>query len=137
MNEPSVDEQNAVTVFCPQCGKPMRVTPAHMTIAVACPHCRHSMIPQQLIGSRPPGSAPPPQDFGAYSSRSKIVAGLLGILLGGFGAHRFYLGFHGIAVIQIVVSLLTCGVSWIWGLVEGILCLTGHMRDIDDLPLRD
>ncbi len=36
--------------------------------------------------------------------KSKLAAGLLGIFLGGFGVHRFYLGYTTMGVIQIVVS---------------------------------
>ena len=132
MSDQQVGQQDAVHVFCPQCGEEMRVARAHLSVAVLCPHCGKSMVPQQYLV---PGTAPAPGIV--YSSRSKIVAGLLGIFLGGFGAHRFYLGFYGIAVIQIVLTLSTCGAAHIWGLVEGILCLTGHLRDIDNLPLRD
>lgn len=55
-----------------------------------------------------------------------MVAGLLGILLGGFGAHNFYLGHTNKAIIQIVVTFFTCGLGSLWGLIEGILILVGH-----------
>src|SRR5262249_6463605 len=57
----------------------------------------------------------------------KMVAGLLGILLGGFGVHKFYLGFTTAGVIMI---LLCCtGVSGIIGLIEGIIYLTKSDED--------
>jgi TM2 domain-containing membrane protein YozV len=57
----------------------------------------------------------------------KLVAGLLGILLGGFGVHKFYLGFTTAGVIMI---LLCCtGVSGIIGLIEGIIYLTKSDQD--------
>ena len=71
------------------------------------------------------------------SSKSKLVAGLLGIFLGGFGAHNFYLGKTSRAIAQIVVTLVTCGAGYIWGLIEGILCLCGNYTDADGLPLSD
>lgn len=71
------------------------------------------------------------------SSKSKLVAGLLGIFLGGFGAHNFYLGKTSRAIAQIVVTLVTCGAGSIWGLIEGILCLCGNYTDADGLPLSD
>ena len=68
--------------------------------------------------------------------KSKMAAGLLGIFLGGFGVHNFYLGFTSKAVIQIVVSLLTCGMGSLWGFIEGILILTGSINtDADGRPL--
>ena len=54
----------------------------------------------------------------------KLVAGLLGILLGGFGVHKFYLGYTKEGIIQIVVTFVTCGAGSLVGLIEGILYLT-------------
>ena len=66
------------------------------------------------------------------NSKSKIAAGLLGILLGCFGAHNFYLGYTGKAVAQLLITLLSCFifsfVSAIWGLIEGIMILTGSIN---------
>jgi hypothetical protein len=63
----------------------------------------------------------------------------LGILLGGLGIHRFYLGYVGIGIAQIAVTIVTLGVGSIWGLVEGILILTGNgiTKDAQGRPLRD
>ena len=74
--------------------------------------------------------------------KSKIAAGILGILLGGLGIHNFYLGYTKKALIQLLVSVLSCGtLSWamaIWGLVEGIQILTGSINvDADGNPLKD
>lgn len=54
----------------------------------------------------------------------KVVAGILGILLGGLGAHKFYLGYTTPGIIQLVVSVVTCGAGGIIGLIEGIIYLT-------------
>lgn len=74
--------------------------------------------------------------------KSKIAAGVLGILLGSLGIHNFYLGYTGKAVAQLLLTVLTLGlggiISGIWGLVEGILILTGTIdRDAAGIPLRD
>ena len=63
----------------------------------------------------------------------------MGILLGGLGIHRFYLGYVGIGIAQIAVTIVTLGVGSIWGLVEGILILTGNgiTKDAQGRPLRD
>jgi TM2 domain-containing membrane protein YozV len=74
-----------------------------------------------------------------------MAAGLLGVFLGVIGIHRFYLGYTGIAVAQLVLGLLgflTCGItaiaSEIWGLVEGIMILTGSInKDAQGKPLRE
>jgi len=71
-----------------------------------------------------------------YSDKSKVTAGVLGILLGGFGAGRFYLDQPGVAVAQIAVTWLTCGIGGIWPLVDGILMLTGKVQDKNGRPLR-
>ena len=102
----------------------------------------------------PPGYQQPPPGYGgapgygpAYGmapydpqAKSKIAAGLLGIFLGGFGVHRFYLGFTKIGIIQIVVTIFTCGIGSLWGFVEGILYLvgsSGYTTDAAGRPLRD
>ncbi|SNT21025.1 TM2 domain-containing protein [Rhodococcoides kyotonense] len=71
------------------------------------------------------------------SDKSKVTAGLLEILLGAFGAGRFYLNQPGIAIAQIAVTWLTCGIGAIWPLIDGIMMLTGSVRDQHGRPLRD
>lgn len=58
------------------------------------------------------------------SDKSKVAAGVLGILLPGLGAHNFYLGNTGKAVLQLVLSIVTFGAASIWGFIEGILILS-------------
>jgi len=79
-------------------------------------------------------------------AKSRLAAGLLGVFLGWLGIHNFYLGFNGKGVAQlllgVVVGGLTCGVgttvAWIWGLVEGILILTGSIStDAKGVPLKE
>lgn len=69
--------------------------------------------------------------------KSKIAAGLLGIFLGGWGIHRFYLGYTKMGIIQIIVTLVTCGFGSIWGFIEGILILCGAQitQDADGNPI--
>jgi TM2 domain-containing membrane protein YozV len=65
-------------------------------------------------------------------SEKKIVAGVLAIVLGGLGIHKFYLGYTRAGIIMLVVSLVigafTCGGGYglmgIVGLIEGIIYLT-------------
>ncbi|MEU6208010.1 TM2 domain-containing protein [Micromonospora musae] len=71
------------------------------------------------------------------SDKSKVVAGILGILLGTFGAGRFYTGHIKIAVLQLVVSFVTCGLGALWGLIDGILILVNGGTDGQGRPLRD
>lgn len=72
------------------------------------------------------------------SSKSKLVAALLGIFLGGYGVHNFYLGFTRTAVIQIIVTVVTCGVGGLWGFIEGIMILCGKInKDSEGKTLAD
>ncbi|HSO03560.1 MAG TPA: TM2 domain-containing protein [Candidatus Limnocylindrales bacterium] len=54
----------------------------------------------------------------------KILCGILGILFGGLGIHRFILGDTSGGIIRIVITVLTCGIGSIIGLIEGIIYLT-------------
>jgi TM2 domain-containing membrane protein YozV len=72
-----------------------------------------------------------------YSDKQKLLAGLLGILLGWLGAGRFYTGHTGLGVAQLAVSLVTCGAGGIWGLIDGILILVNGGTDAEGRPLRD
>lgn len=82
------------------------------------------------------------QLYQGVTYKSKMTAGLLGIFLGCFGVHNFYLGYTAKAVVQLLLSILSCGtlaiISEIWGLVEGIMILTGSInKDGKGLPLKD
>ena len=75
-------------------------------------------------------------------TKSRLVAGILGILLGSLGVHNFYLGYNNRAVVQLLLTIFGCGigavVSTVWGLVEGIFYLTGNEKystDADGNPL--
>jgi len=73
--------------------------------------------------SYPQYSAVDPQGR-PLSDKSKVVAGVLQLFLGGFGAGRFYTGHIGMAVAQ----LLTCGGFGIWSLIDGIIFLVSDDR---------
>ncbi len=61
---------------------------------------------------------------GADVESKKLVAGLLALLLGGWGVHKFYLGYTSAGVIQLVLTFVTCGLAGIVPLIEGIIYLT-------------
>ena len=71
----------------------------------------------------PTGGGVPPQD------NKKLVAGLCGILLGGFGVHRFILGDTTGGLIRIGITFITCGAGSLIGLIEGIIYLTKTDED--------
>jgi TM2 domain-containing membrane protein YozV len=100
-----------------------------------------AQYPPPVPGGYP--AAQPGAAFGvdAYgrplSDKSKMAAGLLQIFLGGFGVGRFYLGYTNIGVLQLVVTVVTCGVGSIWGLIDGIMILMGNVPDAQGRTLRD
>ena len=67
----------------------------------------------------------------------KSTAGVLGVALGAFGLHRFYLGYRWVPVLQFTLTLLTAGLAGLWGTCEGLMILTGRFsRDAYGRPLR-
>ena len=72
--------------------------------------------------------------------KSKIAAGLIAILIPGWGIHNFYLGYTGKGIAQLVLTLTCIGsiVSIAWSIVEGIMILTGSIdTDASGVPLKD
>jgi len=59
------------------------------------------------------------------SSKSRLAVTLLSFFLGGVGAHRFYLGKTGTAILMIV----TLGGVGIWALVDFLFAVSGSMKD--------
>ena len=66
-----------------------------------------------------------------YKSEKKVVAGILGILLGTFAIHKFYLGYTKTGIIQLVLGIVTCGLVGIIGFIEGIIYLTKSDEEFD------
>lgn len=62
-------------------------------------------------------------------AEKKIVAGILGILIGGLGIHRFFLGDIVGGILRIAITFVTCGAGSLIGLIEGILYLTKSDED--------
>lgn len=77
------------------------------------------------------------------SPKSRIIAGLLAVVLGVLGIHNFYLGRTGIGIWQLLLSLVggvvTCGVATlvvlIWAWIEAILIFAGSITDGSGQPL--
>lgn len=71
----------------------------------------------------------------------RIMAGVLGILLGSFGIHKFVLGYTVEGVIMLVITLVTCGlgatVIGIIGLIEGIIYLTKTDEEFDAIYVQN
>ena len=126
-------------VFCTKCGA------QNDDRAVSCIQCQ-AVLP--FIGSPQAGYQTPPDyqapytpsyepiqpptpmyghpstiDWQAAGANKKIAAGLCGILLGGFGVHKFILGYTNAGIIQLVLGIF-CGIGGIIGIIEGIIYLT-------------
>ena len=58
----------------------------------------------------------------------RVLAGILAIILGPFGVHKFILGYTTQGIILLASTVVTCGigaaVTSIIGLIEGIIYLT-------------
>ena len=72
--------------------------------------------------------APPVMQAKPAGADKKIAAGILGILFGSLGIHKFVLGYTSEAITMLLVTVLTCGIGGIVmhviGLIEGIVYLT-------------
>ena len=79
--------ESQTMMFCHGCAKPLHVS------AVACPSCG---APQRKRA----------ESTVSESEKSKVTAGVLALLRGGLGIHKFYTG------------------AWGWGIVYIVLCWT-------------
>jgi len=138
-------------MFCRNCGKPV-ADQAIMCVSCGCPprngtnfchNCGNASAPNAAVCVRCGVALAAPVTAGP---KSKLVAGILGILLGCFGVHRFYLGYVGIGIAQVLVTviggIITCGLGWaagwVWGFIEGILILVGSFnKDAQGRPLKE
>ena len=94
---------NPGSSFCAGCGNPTATGPA--------------ASPQQAPNYAQPQYAP------QYSTGpQRVTAGILGILLGGIGVHKFYCGKIGAGILYLV--FFWTAIPAIAGLIEGIIYLT-------------
>lgn len=113
--------------FCANCGFQLEDN------SEFCPSC----------GTNQNGGGNPQQNMNNNTNnnsqaKSKLVAGLLGLFLGGWGIHNFYLGYTNKGITQIFVTIFTCGIGSLWGFIEGIMILAGNINcDSDGVPLKD
>ncbi len=66
-------------------------------------------------------------------AEKKVLAGILGILFGGLGIHRFILGDTVGGILRIVITIVTCGFGILIGLIEGIIYLTKSDEEFVEL----
>lgn len=97
--------------FCYECGAIIRAK------AEICPKCG---VRQPFLGGGLDSAAENYLTPG--QPRSRIVAGVLAVVAGGIGLHKFYLGRPGWGIVYIL--LIWTGISVVLGLIEGIYLLT-------------
>ena len=110
-----------MAVFCTKCGA------QNDDFSQVCLQCQ---APLPVIGGyqpiQPPApmyGGPPATDLQRLGAEKKTIAGICAILLGGFGVHKFILGYTNEGIIQLVLGLCF-GIGGIIGIVEGIIYLT-------------
>ena len=95
--------------FCPNCGKPVPQT------STVCLNCGVSLMPD--ANTNP-------------NAKSKMAAGLLGIFLGSFGVHKFYLGKTKQGLLYILFSWTRVPV--ILGWIDAIIILCQNREKFDE-----
>ena len=118
---------NVTGAFCEYCGARMPVerveTQTINTEKVVVNNYYYPQRQQDIVTIVPQETATSP--------KSRTVALVLCILLGYFGAHRFYVGRYGLGVLY----LLTIGVFGVGWLVDIVLTALGKLRDRDGLAV--
>lgn len=110
-----------MAIYCPRCNA------SNADTAQVCYNCQAPLAGSAAGGAYQPmqqgyGSAPPAQQI--PGADKKMIAGILGIVAGGFGIHKFILGYTTEGIIQIALTFITCGLGSIIGIVEGVIYLT-------------
>lgn len=106
---------------CPYCAEDIREA------AIRCKFCKSDLPAQTAASVEPYNSRNHEQGQErtsalVYGRKNRVTAGVLGILLGGLGVHKFYLGQIGWGILYLV--FLWTYIPAILGLIEGIRYLT-------------
>ena len=113
--------------YCSQCGKELKEK------VNFCPDCGNDI------------NGNTQNNYQQNQNKSKLAAGILGVVLGSLGIHNFYLGYTSKGIAQLLLTLVGWQafgigpiIAWTWGLIEGIQILTGSInQDANGNPLQD
>jgi len=112
VNQNSRSSTTAIDVYCTSCGKSIKKE------ASTCPFC--GVKQDNLSMGYLPG----------YVPKNFTTALLLLIFLGPFGAHRFYVGKTGTAILTLLITICTLGIgSIIWYIIDLVSICTGKFTD--------
>jgi TM2 domain-containing membrane protein YozV len=108
-----------MTRYCTKCGA------VNDDMAQYCTNCQSPLTPVNT-GYQPMQSVNPGAiaDWKAMGADKKIPVGICAILLGYLGVHKFILGYTTEGIIQLALGLITCGLTSIVSIIEGIIYLT-------------
>jgi len=108
-----------MTRYCTKCGA------VNDDMAQFCTNCQSPLTPVST-GYQPMQSVNPGAiaDWKAMGADKKIPVGICAILLGYLGVHKFILGYTTEGIIQLALGLITCGLTSIVSIIEGIIYLT-------------
>ncbi len=140
-----------MNVECPHCRASITIPVQNAGETANCPYCSgqfqipypSSTVPNPANPYSANAPLPPPESFGDNSQEytsfvsKRLAAGICGIVLGGWGVHKFILGMNTAGAIMLAVSLigavtglclfvpifLTLAMQVI-GFIEGIIYLT-------------
>jgi TM2 domain-containing membrane protein YozV len=117
-----------MTRYCTKCGA------INDELAPFCTTCQAPLT--QVDSGASPGYQPMQSvspgtmtDWKALGADKKITAGICAILVGWLGVHKFILGYTTEGVIQLVLGIITCGLTNILSIIEGIIYLTKSDED--------
>ena len=129
-------EVDVKAVVCVSCGVPPKVEKKY------CGHCGVPTEANQTLCTK--CGVALTTSGGGNGEKSKIVAGLLGILLGGVGVHKFYIGYTKQGIITAVIWVfgwiligLPSLVMGVIGIIEGIIYLTKSDDEFQEIYLNN
>src|SRR5215212_6586968 len=110
--------------YCTKCGSP------NDDLAQYCTTCQ-APLTSAGTGYQPMQSvnAGAMMDWKAMGADKKVPAGICAILVGWLGVHKFILGYTTEGIIQLVLGIVSCGLTSILSIIEGIIYLTKSDED--------